>query len=163
VPPGRDRDEERGLAAPAQVAPLQVDRGAGRFAVDAEQRHARLDLLEPPLRRAALVLVRLGGDVLRVVPVGLLVAAQRLVRAGDVEDDVPVGSEAVRGEELDQRLVVLAGLEELVAAVEAGVRLVGAGVGARRWRGQQEDRGEGERDDERQVGNAHRRWLSVLL
>ena len=128
---GGQRQHDGSLTARAQVLAVDVHHRAGRLALHAQQRQRGL---QPLHRRRQLLAVRLGHVVsqdLGVPAVRLVVALQLLERARDVEDDVAVAHQAVRGEELAQRLLHLALPVEVGGAVEAEIRLVGNGVGAR--------------------------------
>ena len=139
VQAGRERERHRRLAVAAEVLAVEVDRRPRRLAGHGEERDARGEL--PELLGGRLVRWRRGA-VGVVVLVGGVVVTERLVGARDVEDDVPVGRQAVRGEKLEERLVVAALLVELGAVTKARLGLVGAGVGARQRDGTENDEGE---------------------
>ena len=80
----------------------------------------------------------LVAEDLRVPAVGLVEVPELLEAARDVEDDVAVPDQPVRGEELAQRLLDLALPVQVRRAVETEVGLVGDGIGARERRAQDE-------------------------
>jgi hypothetical protein len=101
---GRQRQDQRRLAAPAEILAVDEDGGAAG-ALRTSSRATRGASSASAPRRPP-IFRRGGGDEVAVVAVGLVVALEGLERAGDVEDDVAVGDQPVRGEELEQRLVV---------------------------------------------------------
>jgi hypothetical protein len=148
----RELQRERGLAglhrhgpgsaAPgAEVAPLHVDGGPRRAALQPHQRHPGRQALERVLALPACGRVGLEGDVVGVAVVRALELAQPLVAAGDVEDHVGVGHEPVADQQVHERCAVLPAAVGLHAELEGQIGLLsGVVLGERR----QHPQGQGE-------------------
>ena len=129
---GRERERAGGRAADAQVPPVDVDRRAGRIRLHPEHGDAGRDAQDRLLDVGDLLRVRLLGERVAVVAVRVGEAAELLVGAGDVEDDVLVGDEPVRREEVLERLAELALAVVLGGDLELEIRaLVGGAAGER--------------------------------
>ena len=116
----------------------------GGVGLDAEERDATADAREGLLGGAPLVAREVGGrEVIGVVAEGLREAVDLLEADGDVEGDVRVRREALRGEVVPERCTAIAGTLGRDAELELHVGLGGevelSALGGR---------GERERDEE---------------
>jgi hypothetical protein len=100
------------------------------------------------LERALVIAVRVGGLL------------QLLVRARDVEDDVLVGDEPVRREEVLERSLVVGGLVLSRREAKLEIGLVGHVVGGGGAREGRHERESDEREAELSGGGSHRPYLT---
>jgi hypothetical protein len=136
---GGEGERARRGPARAQVAAVDVERGACGLGVDAQYGDVGRDAGEGSLQRREGLAVGLAlhREGVRAVRVG--VALKLLVRPRDVEQHVAIGHEPVGREEVLERPAEVSGPVALGAELEVQVGLVGEVVGAGDARGSEGD------------------------
>jgi hypothetical protein len=145
-----DAERARGSAARAEVFAIDVHRRSGRRGLDLDHGDVGRDAEDGRVEIADDLRIGLHREGVDVITVRVGVALELLERARDVEDDVLVGDEPVREEEVLERLAELALLVVLGGELEMQLGLVGEAVGAGglldEQRGSERQRDEGRRD-----------------